>query len=82
MKPKSIEDLLQRVKAWPLSAQADLAQVALGIEAELERGAYDSYTPTIEEGELLERRCSELDDGTVEPIGYAELKAIFAKYRP
>ncbi len=83
MKPKMMEDLLERVKTWPESAQADLAQAAFGIEDDIERGVYgDSYLPTAEEIEILKRRCSELDDGTVEPVDYTEVKAVFAKYRP
>jgi hypothetical protein len=82
MKPKSIEDLLERVKAWPEIAQADLAQSALGIEAELERGAYgESYKPTPEEAAVLEQRMRELDKGAVEPISYEDVRALFAKYR-
>ena len=37
MKPKTIEEVLERVKTWPEIAQADLAQAALGIEADLEK---------------------------------------------
>ena len=56
MKPKSIEEVLERVKAWPEIAQADQAQAALGIEAHLERGAYgETYTPTLEESVVLRR---------------------------
>lgn len=82
MKPKSIEDLLERVKTWPPAAQGDLAQAALGIEAEIEQGSYgDTYRATPEEIALLERRMKELDEVAVEPIRYDDIKAIFAKYR-
>jgi hypothetical protein len=82
MKPKTIEDLLERVKSWPPGAQGDLAQAVMSIEADLERGAYGgTYLATPEEAELLDRRCRELDDGTVEPIGFAEIKRAFEKYR-
>jgi hypothetical protein len=82
MKLKSIEDLLERVKTWPEIAQADLAQAALGIEAELERGGYgESYTPTREEAAVLEQRIRELDEGTVKPVSYEDVRALFAKYR-
>ncbi|MGH6736974.1 MAG: hypothetical protein ACRECX_13000 [Methyloceanibacter sp.] len=82
MKPNLIEELIERVKAWPESAQGDLAQAVLEIEADIERGMYGAtYTPTPEEAEELRRRIKELDDGTVEPVSYDEIKAVFAKYR-
>lgn len=83
MKPKSIDELLERVKTWPPGAQGDLAQAVMSIEAELERGAYGgSYVPTPEETEILERRCKELDEGSVQPMGFAEISRVFSKYRP
>jgi hypothetical protein len=83
MKPKSIDDLLERVKAWPPGAQGDLAQAVMSIEADLERGAYGgTYNATPEEIEVLDRRCKELDEGAVEPIGFEEISRVFAKYRP
>jgi hypothetical protein len=82
MKPKSIEDLLERVKTWPPAAQGDLAQAALGIEADIEQGAYgETYIATTEEILLLRKRMKELDEDAVEPIGYEDIKAVFAKYR-
>ena len=82
MKRKTIEELLERVKAWPPGAQGDLAQAALGIEADIERGSYgETYKPTLEEAELLKQRMKELDEGTTEPVSYADIKAVFAKYR-
>jgi len=55
---------------------------ALGIEADLERGAYgEKYKPTPEEAAVLERRIKELDEGTVEPVSYEDVRALFAKYR-
>lgn len=81
MKPKTIEEVLERVKTWPEIAQ-DLAQAALGIEADLESGAYgEKYRPTSEEAAVLERRIKELDEGTVEPVSYEDVRALFAKYR-
>jgi hypothetical protein len=82
MKAKSIEDLLERVKNWPPAAQGDLAQVALGIEADIEQGTYgEAYKATTEEVAVLRRRMKELDEGSVEPVGYEDIKAIFAKFR-
>jgi hypothetical protein len=83
MKPKAIDDLFERVKSWPPGAQGDLAQAMMSIEADIERGAYGgSYVPTPEEAETLERRCKELDEGSVEPVGFAEISRVFSKYRP
>jgi hypothetical protein len=80
MKPKSIEDLLERVKTWPAGAQGDLAQAALGIEADIERGVYDEpYIPTDEERAALERALKQADAGQF--VSQAEIEALFAKYR-
>ncbi len=81
MKPKSIEDLLERVKTWPPAAQGDLAQAALGIEADIERGAYEGevYVPTEEERRALEEALKQADAG--EFVSEDEIEALFAKYR-
>jgi hypothetical protein len=82
MKRKTIEEVLERVKTWPEVAQADLAQAALGIEADLERGVYgETYVPMPEEVAALKQRIKELDDRTVEPVSYEEVRALVAKYR-
>jgi hypothetical protein len=74
MKPKTIEEVLEDVKTWPEIAQADLAQAALGIEADLESGAYgEKYKPTPEEAAVLEWRIKEYE-GAVEPVSYEECK--------
>jgi hypothetical protein len=80
MKPKTIEDLLERVKSWPPGAQGDLAQAALGIEADIERGVYqEPCVPTKEEREALERALKQADEGQF--VSEAEIEALFAKYR-
>jgi hypothetical protein len=80
MKPKAIDELIERVKNWPPGAQGDLAQAVLTIEAELERGAYDEpYVPTAEEREALEQALKQADAGQF--ASEAEIKALFAKYR-
>jgi hypothetical protein len=82
MKQKSIEALLERVKNWPASAQGDLAQAALSIEADIEQGAYgETYKPTPEEMAVLRQRMKELDEGAVDAVSYEEVRAVFAKYR-
>jgi hypothetical protein len=45
MTAKILRDVLERVENWPLEAQAELAQIALEIDAELGGGAYHA-TPT------------------------------------
>lgn len=82
MKPKTIDELIERVKSWPPGAQGDLAQAVMSIEADLERGVYgEAYQPTPEEIQILDRRCKELDEGTVEPVGFAEISRVLAKFR-
>jgi hypothetical protein len=40
MTPKKLRDVLQRVEAWPEAAQAELAELALEIDAALSAGKY------------------------------------------
>ena len=80
MKPKSIDDLIERVKGWPPEAQGDLAQAVLSIESDIEQGVYDQpYVPSPEEREALEGALKQIDAGQV--VSEAEMRALFAKYR-
>jgi predicted transcriptional regulator len=79
MKPKTIDDLIERVKSWPPGAQGDLAQAVMSIEADIERGNYEPYTPTPEEQEALERALKQADAG--EFVTQEQIEAVFAKYR-
>lgn len=76
MKAKMIKEILQRAKAWPESAQEDLAQAALEIERELQQG---TYTATAEEVAAIERGLKEAEQGLFATD--AEVEAVFAKYR-
>ena len=40
MTAKKLQDVLRRVEAWPEAAQAELAELALEIDAELGAGKY------------------------------------------
>jgi hypothetical protein len=81
MKPKTIEEVLEDVKTWPEIAQADLAQAALGIEADLESGAYgEKYKPTPEEAAVLEWRIKEYEAPS-SPSATRNVRSLFAKYR-
>jgi hypothetical protein len=40
MTAKKLKDVLRRVEAWPEAAQAELAELALEIDAELGNGVY------------------------------------------
>jgi predicted transcriptional regulator len=40
MTAKKLKDVLKRVEAWPEAAQAELAELALEIDAELGTGKY------------------------------------------
>jgi toxin ParE1/3/4 len=42
MVAQALKDLMRRIEAWPEAAQDELAEVALEIEAELERGIYQA----------------------------------------
>jgi predicted transcriptional regulator len=76
MNAKMIKEILQRVEAWPESAQADLAQAALEIEKEMQES---TYTATPEEIEAIERGLKEAEQGLF--ATEAEVEAVFAKYR-
>lgn len=43
-----INDVLERVKDWPESAQAELAEIALEIEATLRGGSYSATTEELQ----------------------------------
>ncbi len=76
MNAKMIKEILQRVQAWPESAQADLAQAALEIERELHEG---TYTATPEEVEAIERGLKEAEQSLF--AADAEVEAVLAKHR-
>lgn len=72
----TLNDLLRRVQSWPEHARHQLEQVALEIEAELQKG---SYVPTSEEREAIRQGVSELDQGRF--VSQEEIDKVFAKYR-
>jgi len=72
----SSNGILERVKSWPKNAQAELEQLALEIEAELDAG---DYSPTEAELRGIERGLRDAADGKF--ATEAEVEAMFAKYR-
>ena len=70
------DELLRRVQSWPEDAQQELAQVALEIEAELNRGQYQA-APVELAG--IDRGLSDVAQGKFASNG--DVEATFAKYR-
>ena len=72
----TLNDLLRRAQSWPEYARHQLEQVALEIEAELQKGA---YVPTPAERNAIRQGVSELDQGRF--VTQEEIDRVFAKYR-
>ena len=77
MTTKILKDALERVKTWPEDAQAELAQIALEIDAGLGTGTYHA-TPKELAG--IDRGLKAAQDGRFAPEH--RIKEIFAKHRP
>jgi hypothetical protein len=69
--------LLERARAWPPTAQDELADLAEEIEAELAEGV---YTATPEELRGIDRGLR--DDERDDLVSDGEIEAVFAKHRP
>jgi hypothetical protein len=76
MMTKVWDELLRRVQSWPRDAQEELAQVALEIEAALNKGAY-SASPRELEG--IDRGLRDSAEGKF--ASENEVEAIFEKHR-
>lgn len=77
MIPKRLMDVLQRVEAWPEAAQAELAELALEIDAELSSGKYEA---TKAELAGIDRGLKLASEGKVVSLGQVEL--LFDRHRP
>jgi predicted transcriptional regulator len=75
MTKEQIATLLTRVEAWPEAAQAELAEVARAIEAELS----GEYKPTAGELEGIDRGLQDAAAGRF--ATREEIEAVFAKHR-
>jgi predicted transcriptional regulator len=76
MMTKVWDELLRRVQSWPETAQQELAQVALEIEAELNRGQYQA-TPAELAG--IDRGLSDIAQNKF--VSSEDVEAVFAKHR-
>jgi predicted transcriptional regulator len=76
MTKEQIATLLTRIETWPEAAQAELAQVARAIEAELS----GEYEPTASELEGIDRGLQDAAAGRF--ATWEEIEAVFAKHRP
>ncbi|MEA2941283.1 MAG: hypothetical protein QOD09_1812 [Bradyrhizobium sp.] len=77
MTAKKLKDVLQRVEAWPEAAQAELAELALEIDAGLTAG---KYRATPEELAGIDRGLKAAREGRFATD--EEIEALFKKHRP
>ena len=73
---KALNEIVRRADLWPDAAQAELAQLAGEIEAELHAG---SYHATAEELAGIDRGLADSAEGRF--ATESEIEATFAKYR-
>jgi hypothetical protein len=73
---KSLSDLLERARTWPVEAQDELERMAREIEEELGAGM---YRPTPEELAGINRGLSDVAAGRFATA--EEVEAVFAKHR-
>jgi hypothetical protein len=77
MTAKKLKDVLQRVEAWPEAAQAELAELALEIDAGLSAGKYHA---TSEELAGMRRGLKDAHEGRFATDG--QIDELFKKHRP
>jgi predicted transcriptional regulator len=77
MTVKNLRDVLQRAEAWPEAAQAELAEIAREIDAEIGAGDYEA-TPAELSG--IDRGLKAAREGRFAPSGQVE--ELFRKHRP
>jgi hypothetical protein len=77
MTAKKLKDVLQRVEAWPEAAQAELAELALEIDAGLGAGKYHA---TPEELAGIRRGLKDAREGRF--ATEEQIEELFKKYRP
>lgn len=70
------DELLRRVQSWPENAQQELAQVALEIEAELNRGHYQAAP---DELTGIDRGLSDVAKGKF--ASGEDVETVFAKHK-
>ena len=77
MTAKKLKDVLQRVEAWPEAAQAELAELALEIDAGLGAGKYQATT---EELAGIRRVLMDAREGRF--ATNEQIEELFKKHRP
>jgi len=73
---KVLKDVIERAETWPDEAQAELAAIALEIDASVREGVYRA---TREELEGIDRGLKAAREGRFATD--AEVEAVFAKHR-
>jgi predicted transcriptional regulator len=73
---KVLRDVIERAETWPDEAQAELAAIALEIDASLRQGVYRA---TREELEGIDRGLQAAREGRFATD--EEVEAVFAKHR-
>ena len=76
MAAKVLRDVLERAETWPEEVQAELAEIALGIDASLKGGKYHA---TAEELAGIDRGIKAAREGRFATD--EEVAAVFAKHR-
>ena len=76
MTTKILKDVIERAETWPDEAQAELAAIALEIDASVREGVYRA---TREELDGIDRGLKAAREGRF--ATYAEVEAVFAKHR-
>ncbi len=77
MTAKKLQDVLRRVEAWPKAAQAELAELALEIDAELGGG---KYAATRAELAGIDRGLKAAREGRF--ATEEQVEQLFRKHRP
>jgi len=75
MTKDEIDDILERVRTWPLERQADAAAMLLRMETH----GIDPYD--LSEAEIADLRMAEAEAQREEPVSDEEMKALFDRYR-
>jgi predicted transcriptional regulator len=73
---KTLDELFRRAETWPEAAQAELAEIAREIEAEIGRG---TYVATAAELAGIDRGLADVAAGRIATD--EEVEAVFAKHR-
>ena len=77
MTAKKLKDVLERAETWPEAAQAELAELALEIDADLGAGKYHA---TPEELSGIRRGLKDAREGRFATD--EQIEALFEKHRP